>query len=82
MYTVRSGGESGVLIDDLRFPTALATGGGFIYWADSGSGSIVRAKIDGSDRETLVTGLHRPASLAIDTAHAMLYCGLPHRRRL
>lgn len=74
MYGTRSGGESGVLIDDLRIPTALATGGGFIYWADSATGSILRAKLDGADRETVLSGLHRPASLAIDTAHGILYC--------
>lgn len=74
MYGTRSGGESGVLIDDLRIPTALAIGGGFVYWADSGEGAILRASLDGTDRITLVTGLHRPSSLALDSAHAALYC--------
>jgi len=74
MYGARSGSESGVLVDDLRIPTALAVGGGFVYWADSGEGTIVRAKIDGTDRIRLATGLHRPSSLALDTAHAALYC--------
>lgn len=74
MYGTRTGSESGVLIDDLRIPTALAVGGGFVYWADSGEGGILRAKLDGADRITLVTGLHRPSSLALDSAHAALYC--------
>jgi PKD repeat protein len=74
MYGTRTGSESGVLIDDLRIPTALAVGGGFIYWADSGEGGILRAKLDGSDRERLVTGLHRPSSLAVDVAHGLLFC--------
>ena len=74
MYGTRSGSESGVLIDDLRLPTAIAIGGGFVYWADSAEGAILRANLDGTDRITLVTGLHRPSSLALDSAHAALYC--------
>ena len=74
MYGTRSGGESGVLIDDLRLPNALAVGGGFVYWADSAEGAILRANLDGTDRIRLVTGLHRPSSLALDSAHAALYC--------
>ena len=74
MYGVRSGGESGVLIDDLRIPTDVEAAGGYIYWTDAGTGSILRAKLDGTDRETVVTGLHRPSSLAVDTAHGLLFC--------
>ena len=74
MYGTRSGGESGVLIDDLRFPTALEVAGGSIYWADTATGAIMRAELDGTDRETLATGLHRPSSLAVDIAHGVLYC--------
>ena len=54
--------------------TAIAIGGGFVYWADSAEGAILRANLDGPDRITLVTGLHRPSSLALDSAHAALYC--------
>lgn len=74
MYGTRSGGESGVLIDDLRIATDVNAAGGFVYWTDSGTGAIMRANLDGTDREALATGLHRPSSLAVDTAHGLLFC--------
>ena len=38
---------------------------GFIYWSESGSGSIKRANFDGTLVETLATGLSSPSGIAI-----------------
>ena len=52
---------------------------GKIYWtevgveADGGGGSIRRANIDGSDVETLITGLQDPFDLALDLFEHRLY---------
>jgi PKD repeat protein len=70
----RTGGEASVLVSDIGVLTGVAVGGGYVYWADAGGGKIMRARLDGTDRITLATGLHRPGSLSLDTAHAALYC--------
>ncbi len=47
---------------------------GKLYWTDdTSSGRIVRANLDGSERETLVDGIYRPRGLTIDGRHAKIY---------
>jgi hypothetical protein len=45
---------------------ALDIAGRKIYWADPEGQAIRRANLDGSDVETLVTGLSQPAGIALD----------------
>ena len=52
--------------------------GGQIYWTDIGmpgdrTTSIRRANLDGTNVETLVTGLGRPASIALDVVGGKMY---------
>lgn len=44
-----------------------------MYWAHSGEGKIQRANLDGSQVETLVTGLTSPYGLALDLKMQMMY---------
>jgi len=47
--------------------------GGKIYWGDFGGGSIYRANLDGSARETLLTGNNNTRGVRIDPRGQMLY---------
>ena len=46
---------------------------GKIYWGDFGGGSIFRANLDGSARETLLTGNNMTRGVKLDTREQMLY---------
>ena len=46
---------------------------GKIYWGDFGGGSIFRANLDGSGRETLLTGNNQTRGVCVDPGGAMLY---------
>jgi len=46
---------------------------GRLYWTDSGSGSIRRANLDGTDVEDVTTGLQRPTAIAIDQSNGKVY---------
>ena len=47
--------------------------GGKIYWGDFGGGSIYRANLDGSARETLLTGNNNTRGVRLDPSEQMLY---------
>lgn len=51
----------------------LDRGAGKIYWGDFDGGAIYRANLDGSTRETLLTGNNRTRGVAVDPSDAMLY---------
>ena len=44
-----------------------------LYWTDYGTDKIQRANLDGSSRETLVTGLDVPIGIALDVAGGKIY---------
>ena len=46
---------------------------GKIYWGDFGGGSIFRANLDGSARETLLTGNNNTRGVRVDPREQMLY---------
>jgi hypothetical protein len=46
---------------------------GKIYWGDFGGGSIFRANLDGSARETLLTGNNMTRGVKLDPRERMLY---------
>src|ERR687886_753336 len=42
----------------------------FVYWANSGTGTIGRANLDGTDvNQNFITGANAPAGVAVDGAH-------------
>ena len=45
----------------------------FVYWADSGTGKIQRANLDGSNIQDIVTGLDDPYSIALDGTARKIY---------
>jgi sugar lactone lactonase YvrE len=45
---------------------ALDVGGAKLYWTDPSQGAIRRANLDGTDIETVVTGLVNPYGIALD----------------
>ena len=53
-----------------------------IYWADSGTGKIQRARLDGSPPEDLVTGLKHPNGIAIDVSRNKIYWTASDETRL
>jgi CSLREA domain-containing protein len=63
----------------IQNPTGLALDpdGGKVYWSDYFAGTISRASLDGSNQETLVSGLpglpHGPNHIALDLANGHLY---------
>jgi hypothetical protein len=44
-----------------------------MYWVDIFAGDIRRANLDGTGQQTLLTGLDRPFSIALDVAHGTMY---------
>ena len=64
-----------LVTDGLRAPQGLALdpAGGWIYWADSFTGQIQRADLDGTGVEDLIEGLDTPFGLALGA-------GLPAQR--
>jgi len=53
-----------------KAPAGVALDGGYVYWANYGSGTIGRANLDGSrvDRHFIKAG-DSPAGLAVDGRH-------------
>jgi PKD repeat protein len=66
----RAGGQPTVAIDGVGYPSALAVTGTHIYWADEGV--IRRARLDGSERQTLATGQHSVSDLIVDSEFNMI----------
>ncbi|MDZ4781899.1 MAG: LamG-like jellyroll fold domain-containing protein, partial [Planctomycetia bacterium] len=69
-----------VVATDLLHPAGIAVDsiGSKVYWSDveghlDGSGRILRANLDGSDVETLLTGIDEATGLAIDQRARKLY---------
>ena len=53
---------------------ALDVAGGKMYWADEGANEILRANLDGSNIEILVSrGLDDPHGIALDVANGKMY---------
>ena len=76
------GGDGTVRLWELIHPddeiSAIDTKGAQIYWTDIGKSrdwthSIRRANLDGTNAQDLVTGLGRPASIALDVAGGKMY---------
>jgi sugar lactone lactonase YvrE len=73
------GGAPETLVEGLDVPVALALdlADGRIYWATDGNfpRRIQRARLDGTDVETLVSGedLNRPGALAVDAQGKRIY---------
>ena len=44
-----------------------------MYWMDADTGSIYRANLDGSNIETLITGLTNPSAIALDVDGSKMY---------
>ena len=55
--------------DFVYTPSALS----HIYWTDRSRGTIYRANVDGSNIETLVSGLRSPRGIALDVAEGKIY---------
>jgi len=51
----------------------LDSSAGKIYWGDFDGGMIYRANLDGSSRETLLTGNNRTRGVKVDPGEGMLY---------
>jgi PKD repeat protein len=66
----RAGGQPAVAIDKVGYPSALAVTATHIYWADGGA--IRRARLDGSERQTLTTGQHSVSNLIVDSEFNMI----------
>lgn len=55
---------------DLITPWGVAANATHVYWSDNGTGSISRAKLDGTGVQNgLITGLAGPASIAISSTY-------------
>ena len=74
--------QSVVATDDGAAGVALDVPNGKMYWTDSNgfqinhgglSGQIRQANLDGSNPQTLVSGLIHPAGVALDTVHGKVY---------
>jgi DNA-binding beta-propeller fold protein YncE len=46
---------------------------GKVYWGDFDAGSIYRADLDGSSKETLLTGINKTRGVRVDSGGGMLY---------
>lgn len=64
---ITNAAASGPYFMDLDVPA------GKIYWGDFSGGSIFRANLDGSGRETLLTGNNNTRGVRIDPRERMLY---------
>lgn len=62
---------------DVRRPEGLALNltNNYLYWSDLSLGTISRASLDGSNIETLVSGLDNPTGLTINFESNKLYWG-------
>lgn len=57
------------LCEGVSMPTS-----GFIYWTNSGTPDIIeRSNLDGSDRETVISGLQAPRDVALDVMRNKMY---------
>lgn len=64
---ITNAAASGPYFMDLDVPS------GKIYWGDFSGGSIFRANLDGSERETLLTGNNNTRGVRLDPRERMLY---------
>jgi predicted outer membrane repeat protein len=60
-------------IPDIGASENLAASKGKLYWADRGRSAIVRANLDGSASQLVVTGLAAPRGFAIDAVSGHIY---------
>lgn len=62
---------------DIRRPEGLSLdlSNNYLYWSDLSLGTISRALLDGSNIETLITGLDNPSGLTINFENNKLYWG-------
>jgi sugar lactone lactonase YvrE len=61
-----AGGPSEVLAEDQGGPRGIATDGQSLYWANSGSGTVMRVSVDGGTAVVLATSQQEPWSVAVD----------------
>ena len=47
-----------------------------MFWADANTGSVMKAKMDGSNRLTLVDNLNNPEGVTVDVKDDRLVCTL------
>lgn len=51
----------------------LDVANGLIYWTDIAAGEIIRSNLDGSDRQTILSGLAGPKAIALDLQNSQMY---------
>ena len=61
------GGDPELILDGLNNPIdiALDVNGGWMYWIDQGSGTISQARLDGTERKVLITGVEEASNLVL-----------------
>lgn len=57
----------------LCFACAESFAAGKLYWTDQRQGALMRADLDGSSRETFISGMQTPAGIAIDGKQRHIY---------
>jgi DNA-binding beta-propeller fold protein YncE len=67
--------KSDIITSDLSQPCGLAIDSinKKIYWSDFGTGKIERANLDGSSRESIITGLTSILGIALDISNDKIY---------
>ncbi len=68
-------------VESSAAPETVVVYRGQVYWTDSSNEKIVRADLDGSSREDLITGLEGPVDLVIDSDWIYWTDISPHRIR-
>src|SRR5262249_62277427 len=63
----------GLLISALFFGAIGQTRSDSIYWTEISAGAIRRASLDGTGKQTLVTGQSFPAGIALDADGGSMY---------
>jgi len=77
---ISSAGESSTAVGLAPVGIAVDDERGLLYWSDLRSATIVRARIDGSEREAILgpeQGLDFPTALAVDASKGKLYWADP-----
>lgn len=69
--------EESRVIDEIPNLSGMAVSGGYLYWlergANSNDGSVHRSNLDGTNRETLFSGLNSPKAIAVDNIGNRIY---------
>jgi len=60
-------------LPDIGASENLAASRGKLYWADASGGAIVRANVDGSAQQVIVSGLNTPRGIAVDATRGFVY---------